>query len=188
MASQGQAVRFRDCTCPGSPHDGRDGADDGDIVYLRDHLGFVAGIEAARMMGEAVKALDLRGFIPDGKVLPESIQAELNARMFEFLGPVYLREGPLSWNVVDESGPVPMTKDALLDLPYSQGLPIANRADELYSDEVASPLVKRTNALSSNGQTGSSTRPRKRSSSTHRKPHGSSSVNGTAGQPSQVLP
>jgi porin len=51
MGTEGQAVRFRDCTCPGTPHDGRDGADDGDIVYLRPVLGFAAGAEALRMMG-----------------------------------------------------------------------------------------------------------------------------------------
>ena len=137
MTSGGQAVRFRDCTCPGTPHDGRDGADDGDIVYLRDHLGFVAGIEVARKMQEAVRSLDLRGLVLTTGDLPQIIRDELNAAMFEYLGPVYLREGPIRWNLVDESGPVAMTRDALMDLPYSQGLPIANRADELYSDEVA---------------------------------------------------
>lgn len=184
MGSEGQPVRFRDCTCPGTPHDGRDGADDGDIVYLRDHLGFVAGIEVARKMQDAVRSLDLRGLVLTTGDLPEAIRNELNAAMFEYLGPVYLREGPLSWNVLDESGPVPMTKDALMDLPYSQGLPIANRADELYSDEVASPLVKRTNGLSGNGQTAKSTHRRTRSSSPRPSPSKPSSRNGSAGRPS----
>lgn len=173
MASEGQAVRFRDCTCPGSPHNGEDGADDGDIVVLREHLGFAAGAEAYRKMTETIE-------IVDGKL--EYAQE----KMSELVGPVYLREGPISWNLVDERGPIPLTKQALETLTFVEALPIVDRADDLYSMEVASPLVKRTAALSGTTPTGSRTPRKTRSSSPRPSPRGSSSRNGTAGRPSPV--
>ena len=154
MSSGGQAVRFRDCTCPGTPHNGRDGADDGDIVYLRDHLGFAAGAEALRRVIES-----------GGDV----------ALISELVGPVYVRKGPLSWNVVDERGPVPCTEDALSALPFHEAYEIVEKADLLYTMEVISPLVKRTNAPSVNGQTDRSTPRKTRSSASRRSPRSSSS-------------
>jgi hypothetical protein len=172
MSSQGQAVRFRDCQCPGTPHNGIDGADDGDIVYLREHLGFAAGAEAYRKITDCI--WETKGDI--GKAM------EL---MAEVVGPVYLREGPLAWNVVDEDGPVPL---AAVDLPFHEALPIVDAASALYTTEVSSPLAKRMNGQSGNGRTAKSISRTTRSSSARRKPPKSSSRNGTAGQPSVVNP
>jgi hypothetical protein len=162
MASEGQNVRFRDCTCPGTPHDGRDGADDGDIVTMRDHLGFAAGAEALRRMGESGGEVKL---------------------IAELVGPVYIREGPLSWNVVDEAGPVTLTKALLDALPFHEGYSIAEKGDDLYSVEVISPLVPRMNGHSENGLTARSTRRRTRSSSSRRSPPKPSSPNASATAP-----
>lgn len=165
MDSEGQPVRFRDCTCPGTPHTGRDGADDGDIVVLRPALGFAAGAEALRAMIES-----------DG---------DLN-RIAELVGPVYLRVGPQAWNVLADSGPAPLS--AVADLPYSDAYPIVEAADSLYSEVVMAPLLKRMSGLSgptSNGRPTSATR---RSSTKARSRRDSSLQNGSAGQPSPVNP
>lgn len=154
MGGEGQAVRFRDCTCPGTPH-----RDDGDIVYLRDHLGFAAGAEALRKISES-----------GGEV----------ALISELVGPVYLREGPIGWNVVDERGPVACTKDALSALSFIEAYPIVEKADLLYTVEVISPLVNRTNARSDHGQTGQSTPRNTRSSGSPRSRRSSSLPNGSA--------
>lgn len=156
MASEGQAVRFRDCLCPGSPHNGEDGADDGDIVVLREHLGFAAGAEALRKMGESGGDTRL---------------------VAELVGPVYVREGPIGWNLVDESGPVPLTKEALEGLAFFEAYPIAEKADDLYSLEIMRPLAPRTNGHSANGRIAASTRQTTRSSSSRRSPRKPSSSN-----------
>ena len=154
MGSEGQAVRFRDCSCPGTPHNGRDGADDGDIVVLRDHLGFAAGAEALRRISESGGDINL---------------------ISELVGPVYVRKGPLSWNLVDEAGPVACTEEALAALPFHEAYEIVEKADLLYTIEVISPLVKRTNALSGDGQTVRSTPRSPRSSVTRHSSRSSSS-------------
>jgi hypothetical protein len=167
MDARGQTVRFRDCTCPGSPHDGRDGADDGDIVTLRPHLGFAAGAEALRKIIEA-----------DGDV----------NRVAELVGPVYIREGVIGWNVIaEDGGAAELDIAAILD-DYALAYPIAEAADDLYSEVVLRPLVVRMNALSGNGRTAASTRPTRRSSKPRRSPPASSSQNGTAGTLSAVIP
>lgn len=170
MGSEGQPVRFRDCSCPGTPHDGRDGADDGDIVVLRSALGFAAGAEVVRKLGEANE---------DG---------EFMARATELIGPVYIREGPLSWNVVDANGPVPLTKERLDALSYADAYEIVEAADALYTEAIIAPLVKRMDVPSRNGRNGSSTRATQRSSRPRPSRRGSSSANGSAGQQSVTSP
>jgi hypothetical protein len=173
MSSEGQTVRFRDCTCPGTPHNGRDGADDGDIVYLREHLGFSDGAEAYRKItdciwetkGDVMKAMEL---------------------MAERVGPVYLRAGPTGWNVVDAKGePVPVNA---LDLPFHEALPIVDAASALYTAEISAPLAMRMNGQSGNGRIAKSTPPTIRSSSPRPSRSKRSSANGSAGKPSQVSP
>jgi len=159
MGSEGQPVRFRSCSCPGTPHNGRDGADDGDIVYMRDHLGFAAGAEALRRVIESGGDISL---------------------ISELVGPVYVRKGPLGWNVVDERGPVACTEEVLAALPFHEAYEIVERADLLYTMEVISPLAKRTNTPSGNGQTARSTPRSTHSSASPRSPRKRSSPNGSA--------
>ncbi len=93
-------VRFRDCACPGTPHDGLDGHDDGDIAVLRPFLDYAGGAEASAAFNRAVRTaeLDDEGNVKD---LPQ---------FAELVGPVYLRRGIVSWNVLDEHGPVPVAE------------------------------------------------------------------------------
>lgn len=136
---EGQVVRFRDCACPGTPHP------EGDTVTLRPYLGFTAGAEALRIL-----------------IAASGDQTFLD----ETLGPVYLREGPLEWNVLDESGPVPMDVESL---PYEEAVVIVDAADQLYSERVMRPLLQRLNESSPAGRTGTTSATR-RSSQKARKP------------------
>jgi len=167
MDTIGQTVRFRDCTCPDSPHDGRDGADDGDTVTLRPHLGFAAGAEALRKIIES-----------DGDV----------NRVAELVGPVYIREGVVGWNVIDDDGGAAELDIASILGDYSLAYPIAEAADDLYSEAVLAPLVSRMSVLSGNGRIAASTRRTPRSSKPRPSPRKSSSRNGTAGTLSAATP
>lgn len=177
MDTQGQRVRFRDCGCPGAPHD------DGDWVEMRPALGFAAGAEALRMMAAALVVVAPTGGGPDGR---DPIVD--NSRADEMVGPVYVREGVKSWNVVDEDGsPVPVDTELLLS-DYSWAYPIAEAGDDLYSGAILAPLLRRTSGHSGNGRTEGSIRPARRSSSRRPSRAASSSHNGSAGQPSAVSP
>ena len=179
MATE-RRVRFRDCSCPGTPHDGQDGADDGDYVTMRPALSFAAGAEALRMMAAALVVVAPTGGGPNGK---EPIVD--NSRADEMVGPVYVRHGVESWNVVDEDGPVPVDTDAILS-DYSWSYPIAAAGDDLYSGAVLAPLLRRTNASSGSGPTAQSTRQPSRSSGKARSQRKPSSQPGTAGRLSVV--
>jgi hypothetical protein len=150
-------VRFRDCSCPGTPHP------DGDVAELRPYLDFAGGAEALA----AVTVVDEDGTTSHFRPVEEWAQ---------YIGPVYIRRGVADWNVVDEDGdPVPVTREALEALRYEEAYELANRADDLYGGQVLAPLVKRANALSKAGRTNGST-PRPRPSSRKpRKPSPSSS-------------
>jgi hypothetical protein len=132
------AVRFRDCSCPGSPHP------DGDVAYLRPYLDYPGGAEALA----ALRAI-----------------ADKPSRVAEVLGPIFIRRGVVSWNVVDEDGdPVPVTSEALDELRWEDAYELADRADDLYGGQVLAPLVKKTNESMKTGRTNVSTsRPRPRS-------------------------
>jgi hypothetical protein len=180
MGSEGQPVRFRDCTCPETPHSGQDGADDGDIVYMRPVLGFAAGAQLLRVMGEAVIVVSPTGGGKDGT---EPILDQ--TRSDELVGPVLSREGATGWNVVDETGPVPLDIDAILG-NYAWAYPIAEKGAELYTEAVLVPLVKRMNGLSGHMSSSRPTSATRRSSTKARSPRSSSSQNGSVGRPSPV--
>lgn len=112
--------RFRDCACPATPHDGKDGRDDGDIVTFRPRLSFGAGVKAMRLI------------FSDGDA------AAVNAL------PVYLTEGPEDWNLVDGGGrPVEISREALEALPFADQYEIGDQGDTLYGGEVIGPLLRR---------------------------------------------
>lgn len=84
----------------------------------------------------------------------------------------YVRHGAIGWNFLDAAGqPVPFDVEVLL-ADYALSAPVAEKADELYSDTVFDPLVERLNGQSRNGRTAASTSPRRQSI---RKPRGRSS-------------
>lgn len=171
MDSERLTVRFRDCECPGTPHP------DGDVVYLRPTLGFAAGAAALRAMGEAIVVVSPTGGGPKGTdpIIDDS-------RSDELVGPVYLREGPSGWNVVDDDGPVPYDPQVLID-NYVWGYPVVEACSALYTEAVLSPLVSRMNAQanprkkgpSKTGRNGVPTQVTRRSSDTHPSPRKSSS-------------
>ncbi len=137
-------VRFRDCACPGTPHP------DGDIAELRPYLDYVGGAEALA----SVTAYD-----DDGNSRLRDI-----SEWPEHIGPVFIRRGVVAWNVEDEDGPVPVTREALEALRWEDAYELADRADDLYGGQVLAPLVKRMSKLSKAGRTnGSTPRPRKSS-------------------------
>lgn len=131
-------VRFRDCSCPGTPHP------DGDIAELRPYLDYAGGAEALAAIRQV---------------------ADEPLRFPEVLGPIFIRRGVVAWNVVDEDGdPVPVTDQALNELRWEDAYELADRADDIYGGQVLTPLVKRMGSSTKNGRTAASTsRPRRRS-------------------------
>lgn len=124
--------RFRDCACPGTPHP------DGDTVTYAARLDFDASARAL-------------GALFDGDGTPSAQKA------FH----IYLHNGPITWNLLDEDGsPVPLTREALDGLPFADQYEIADYGDTLYAGTVLSPLVRRTSASSATGPT-TSTSPRR---------------------------
>ena len=127
-------VRFRDCRCPGTPHDGADGRDDGDYADLRPHLNFQAGAEAYSAFAQ----------LGDGKTSP--------TQLAEYLGPVYLRRGVVDWNLLDGDGgsPVPFSNPRQWRSCRTKRRSISvDRADDLYTKGVVRPFGERRIASSS---------------------------------------
>jgi hypothetical protein len=129
--------RFRDCSCPGTPHS------NGDTVTYPKALPFDV---LARVIGAI--------WDRDG--------AEPNVRnAFS----IYLFEAPASWNLVDDKGDeIPLSREALEALDFADQYEIADYADTLYRDTVLSPFLRRvTSASSESGPTAAPSRPRTRS-------------------------
>jgi hypothetical protein len=127
-------VRLPACYCPGSPHEA-------DLVYLASDLPMVEGTMA-------------RALIVD------QMQAGVDTVLLqEKLSNIWVR-CVVAWNLVDESGqPVPVTPDNVKEaLPYAKGgMLVADKADDLYSDDVMRPLVQASQNSSRRGRTGGST-------------------------------
>lgn len=152
MDTNGQAkqpfARFRDCECPGTPHP------DGDEAYLRPFLPFLPGAEAARLFNGLMSVAAAEGITSPGtneEDLEQAMTAYIADHLFEIVGPLYIREGVIGWNLVDEDGEaVECTREALEALPYEQAYAIADKGDDLYTGRVLHPLELRLSA-SSNG-------------------------------------
>jgi len=143
------SVRFRDCSCPGTPHP------EGDIAELRPYLDYPGGAEALAAIA--------------------SLEGDM-VRMAEVLGPVFIRRGVVSWNLLDDDGePVPVTREALEGLRWEDAYELADKADDLYGGQVLAPLVKRASTPSKGGRTNGSTPPRRKSSPRRPRPSPSSS-------------
>ncbi len=128
-------VTIGPCECPGSPHG------DGDIVYLAPTLSMAGGMAAQGVISAAgADAVKLQ----------------------ELLSVLWIRHGVVDWNLVDEAGkPVPLTEtNVAAALPYGKGgRLVADRADDLYAEDILAPLAERVAALSPHGPTPSG-RPR----------------------------
>ena len=138
-------VRLEACYCPGSPHEA-------DLVYLAPELSMSAGMLATQILSDYVSDRD---------------QAALQAGLAE----VWQRS-VVSWNLVDETGPVPVTFENVRDaLPFGKGgRLVAMAADSLYSEAVLSPLGVGSKSSSRRSRTNGSTSATQPSSRKRRSP------------------
>jgi hypothetical protein len=115
-------VAIGPCLCPGEPQD------DGDVVYLAPVLSAPAGMA---VQGAIIEA------------------AGDSIRLQEMLWRVYRDHGIVSWNLLDENGPVPLTPDNVdAALPYGKGgRLVAEKADDLYAQDVLAPFLERQERL-----------------------------------------
>src|SRR5215212_452686 len=104
--------RFRDCSCPGTPHP------NGDTVTYPEKLSFDQNVAALNA-------------IFGGEGEPNAQKA------FR----VYLH-APVAWNVLDAEGdPVPFNREAIDALGFADQYEIADYGDTLYQGTVLDPLV-----------------------------------------------
>lgn len=137
------AVEVGPCRCSGSPHDP-------DIVYLH---------------GEATPEIGLAAY---GAIAAAEGVEDQRVR----LGMAYLVHGVADWTFVDDGGsPIPVTPDTIRRaLPWGRGgREVAEKANELYSDEVVRPLVERAQRSSRVTSITASTSVSRPSSSARRK-------------------
>lgn len=155
-AAEPVAVRVGDCLCANTPHDGQDGHDDGDIVYLDPQLSLEGGLAANA-------ALATNG---------ESAALERE------LGLAYVLGGVSAWNFLDDLGrPIPVTPENIRRaLPWGKGgRLVAEVANTTYFGEVIGPLVERAQQLSAAGVTAISTSHRRKPKAGTPRRHASSS-------------
>lgn len=133
------AVSLGACYCPGTPHA------DGDVVYLAPQLSMAGGMAAQAAIAEG---------ITDPMVMQER------------LATIWTRYGIVGWNLLDEDGrAVDIDAGSIAAcLPYGKGgRLVADKADDLYAEDILAPLVQRLASTSASGPTsGSTSRTRKR--------------------------
>jgi hypothetical protein len=125
-------VRLEACYCPGTPHEA-------DLVYLAPVISMPGGMAARAAMVAGIE---------DTIILQEQ------------LAEVWMRHAIVSWNLVDEGGaPIPVTRDNVAAaLPYGKGgRLVADRADDLYAEDILAPLVEMSKSSSRRGPTNGST-------------------------------
>lgn len=158
-------VHVGECGCPHTPHAS------GDEVYLAPKISVALG--SAAIAG--VNNLEAGSTGTDVEAV---------------LARVYLRQGVIGWNLVDEEGePVPATPRAVEErLTWgSGGMEVVNKADELYAEDLFAPLVAaRKRKSSADGPTDPSTSPPSPSGQKPPESLTSSSDEPTDGQPSEA--
>lgn len=126
-------VPVGDCRCPGSPHE------DGDVVYLAPFLSMAGGMAAQVAIAEG--ATDL-------------------IRLQELLARVYLTHCVVDWTFVDDEGQRVGLDQIERLLPYGKGgRLVADRADDLYAQDVLLPFKQRVERAMRSAA-GSTKRPR----------------------------
>lgn len=116
-------VPVGDCRCHGTPHE------DGDVVFLAPMLSMAGGMAAQVAISEGSSDL---------------------VRLQELLARVYLSHGIVDWTFVDEAGDkLPVNGDtAAALLPYAKGgRLVADRADDLYAQDVLAPFIETVQRL-----------------------------------------
>lgn len=138
-------VELGPCECAGQPHET-------DIVYLAPSLSMSGGMAA-------------QGAIAKSEGDPVRLQ--------ELLADIWVRYGVTGWNLLDDKGqPIPLTADNIARaLPYGKGgRLVAERADDLYAEDILAPLVQRLETLSQRGLTPSGRQPTSARTTSTRKP------------------
>lgn len=121
-------VELGPCECAGQPHEA-------DLVYLAPTLSMPGGMAA------------------QGAIQAAGSDA---VRLQELLADIWVRYGVTGWNLLDDKGnPIPLTADNIARaLPYGKGgRLVAERADDLYAEDILAPLVERVAMLSQRGPT-----------------------------------
>lgn len=135
-------VELEGCRCPGTPHDH-------DTVWLAAEITPDGGIAAMSVIERGA---------PDA------------ATMEGLLGRAYVQHNITRWTLVDEKGAdVQPTPWLISRLSYDAIKPIAEKANELYSEKLLRPLVERLSKSSQRGQTDESTSAKPDTSTKRRK-------------------
>jgi hypothetical protein len=147
-------VNIGACGCPNAPHP------DGDVVYLAPQLSMAGGMAAQAAISAGIS---------DSLVLQE------------MLAEIWIRHGVVGWNLVDENGDLPLDAATVkAALPFGKGgRLVAERADELYAEDILAPLVQR---LKNTSQRGSTTGSTSRSAPTRTQKRSSRSSTSTTGR------
>jgi hypothetical protein len=138
-----------ECRCPDTPHEK-------DTVYLYPQLTVEGGLA-----GEQYWAEITTGGVPNAEA------------MIGHLGRLFLHHGIASWTFVGADGePLPASMRNIVRFAqnWSAAKPVAEKANELYSEALLAPLVASLSKSSRRGPTGGSTSPKPASSSKPRKP------------------
>lgn len=139
-------VRARDCACPGTPHE------EGDIVFLLPKPSLALGLAWQYDISQAQNA---RGEVDANTVRQLWLQT-------------YVRHGAVGWNLTDNGKPVPFSIEALVS-DFELAYPVADKADDLYSEVVMRPLLARLSGTSQPGPTNGSIHPLTQSTPKRRK-------------------
>lgn len=155
-----------DCRCDNTPHEK-------DTVWLYPHLTVEGGL-AGETFYENLRS----GGVPTVGVLIGQ------------LGALLLQHGISRWSFVDKDGnPVPCNPRNIARFTHNwdAAKPVAEKANELYGEQMTAPLVDRLSKSSRRGQTGASTS-RKRSGSGTRRKRSRPSTTATTPPALKVIP
>lgn len=131
-------VSCRECSCPGTPGTFHEM----DEVYLLETPGLRLGLAAQLKIQSSLT--NAAGVIAD----PDPLVLDLSE--------IFVQHGAVGWNLVTEDGlPQPFSPAAVL-ADMSLGLPVSDRASDLYMEKVTAPLVKKLASLSPIGRTSGS--------------------------------
>ena len=149
------------CACPVT-HGGDD------EIYLAPALSMAGGMAAQALIGQSMTD-------------PIAIQ--------EGLARIWINHGIVGWNLVDSDGDdLPLTRSNIeARLSYAKGgRAVAERADDLYAEDILRPLQERLKRLSPRGSTASGPRPTSgRTTSTTRRRSPSSTATTEPALPSE---
>lgn len=170
-------VRVGDCECAGHPHDGQEGRDDGDWVWLKPKVDLDLGLAIQAARGSAVPRNE------KGELATVSPAVYFHL-IEKAMGMAYIAYGITRWNFLEDDGsPTPLSPDnAVRALPWDKGGSIvSDKADDLYSPAITAPLLARARERSERGRTGTSTSRTRKPKAGTRKPSRSSSAPVSAG-------